>query len=76
MPASVDRRAAVANGSLVGVERLFGGEQVIFYFLAEKRVDFRDLVQDLARETQTRIELRQIGVRDEAKLQSRLRRLR
>src|SRR5262249_16681055 len=53
---------------LVDVEHLFGGERIIFYFLAEKRVDFRDLVKDLAREYQTRIELRQIGVRDEAKL--------
>jgi cell fate regulator YaaT (PSP1 superfamily) len=53
---------------LVDVENLFGGERLIFYFLAEKRVDFRDLVKDLAREFQTRIEMRQIGVRDEAKL--------
>jgi cell fate regulator YaaT (PSP1 superfamily) len=53
---------------LVDVEHLFGGERVIFYFLAEKRVDFRELVKVLAREFQTRIELRQIGVRDEAKL--------
>jgi cell fate regulator YaaT (PSP1 superfamily) len=53
---------------LVDVEHLFGGERIVFYFLAEKRVDFRDLVKDLAREFQTRIEMRQIGVRDEAKL--------
>ncbi|GIW81320.1 MAG: signal peptidase [Gemmatales bacterium] len=53
---------------LVDVEHLFGGERIIFYFLAEKRVDFRELVKDLAREFQTRIEMRQIGVRDEAKL--------
>ena len=53
---------------LVDVEHLFGGERIIFYFLAEDRVDFRNLVKDLAREFQTRIELRQIGVRDEAKL--------
>lgn len=53
---------------LVDVEHLFGGERIIFYFLAEKRVDFRDLVKDLAREFRTRIEMRQIGVRDEAKL--------
>jgi cell fate regulator YaaT (PSP1 superfamily) len=53
---------------LVDVEALFGGERIIFYFLAEKRVDFRDLVKDLAREYKTRIEMRQIGVRDEAKL--------
>jgi len=55
---------------LVDVEHLFGGERIVFYFLAEKRVDFRELVKDLAREFQTRIELRQIGVRDEAKLKA------
>src|SRR5438477_8302243 len=53
---------------LVDVEHLFGGERLVFYFLAEKRVDFRELVKDLARAFQTRIEMRQIGVRDEAKL--------
>lgn len=53
---------------LVDVEHLFGGERIIFYFLAENRVDFRELVKDLAREYRTRIEMRQIGVRDEAKL--------
>src|SRR5437870_9917059 len=53
---------------LVDVEHIFGGERIVFYFLAEKRVDFRDLVKELAREYKTRIEMRQIGVRDEAKL--------
>jgi len=53
---------------LIDVEHIFGGERVIFYFLADGRVDFRDLVKDLAREYQTRIEMRQIGVRDESKL--------
>lgn len=53
---------------LVDVERLFGGERVIIYYVAESRVDFRQLVRELAREFQTRIEMRQIGVRDEAKL--------
>jgi cell fate regulator YaaT (PSP1 superfamily) len=53
---------------LVDVEHIFGGERIVFYFLAEKRVDFRDLVKDLAKEYKTRIEMRQIGVRDEAKL--------
>jgi len=53
---------------LVDVEHLFGGERLVFYFLAEKRVDFRELVKDLAREYRTHIEMRQIGVRDEAKL--------
>jgi len=55
---------------LADVEHLFGGEKVIFYFLSDGRVDFRDLVKDLAREYQTRIEMRQIGVRDEAKLKA------
>lgn len=53
---------------LVDVERLFGGERVIFYFLSETRVDFRDLVKSLAQKLNTRIEMRQIGIRDEAKL--------
>ena len=53
---------------LVDVEHLFGGERIIFYYLAEKRVDFRELVKALAKRYQARIEMRQIGVRDEAKL--------
>jgi cell fate regulator YaaT (PSP1 superfamily) len=53
---------------LVDVEHLFGGERIIVYYLAEGRVDFRELVKLLAGEFQTRIEMRQIGVRDEAKL--------
>ncbi len=53
---------------LVDVEHLFGGERLIFYYLAEQRVDFRELVKGLAKRYKTRIEMRQIGVRDEAKL--------
>lgn len=53
---------------VVDIERIFGGERVIVYYLAEQRVDFRQLVRELATELQTRIEMRQIGVRDEAKL--------
>jgi cell fate regulator YaaT (PSP1 superfamily) len=53
---------------LVDVEHIFGGERIIVYYLAENRVDFRELVKLLATEFQTRIEMRQIGVRDEAKL--------
>jgi cell fate regulator YaaT (PSP1 superfamily) len=53
---------------LVDVEHLFGGERLIFYYLSEKRVDFRELVKSLAKRFRTRIEMRQIGVRDEAKL--------
>jgi cell fate regulator YaaT (PSP1 superfamily) len=56
------------NMQLVDLEHLFGGERVIVYYLAEGRVDFRELVKRLASEFQTRIEMRQIGVRDEAKL--------
>jgi len=52
----------------VEVEHLFGGERLVFYFMSEQRVDFRELVRGMAREFQVRIELRQIGVRDEAKL--------
>jgi cell fate regulator YaaT (PSP1 superfamily) len=54
--------------SLVEFERIFGGERVVVYYLAESRVDFRELVRLLASEFQTRVEMRQIGVRDEAKL--------
>jgi len=53
---------------LVDVEHLFGGERVVVYYLAENRVDFRELVRQLAAEFQTRVEMRQIGVRDEAKV--------
>ena len=53
---------------LVRVDHLFGGTKIIFYFLAEGRVDFRELVRDLAKKYRTRIEMRQIGVRDEARL--------
>lgn len=53
---------------LVDVEHILGGERVIFFYLAEKRVDFRELVKALAKHFYTRIEMRQIGVRDEAKL--------
>ena len=53
---------------LVDVEHIFGGERIVVYYLAESRVDFRELVRSLAGEFQTRIEMRQIGVRDEAKL--------
>jgi len=53
---------------LVDIEHLFGGERIVVYYLAEHRVDFRELVKRLASEFQTRIEMRQIGVRDEAKL--------
>ena len=53
---------------LVRVEKILGGQRMIFYFMAEGRVDFRDLVRDLARQFRMRIELKQIGARDEAKV--------
>ena len=53
---------------LVEVSYAFDASKIIFYFYSESRVDFRDLVKDLAAIFRTRIELRQIGVRDEAKM--------
>ena len=53
---------------LVDVEYTFDRNKILFYFTSEGRVDFRDLVKDLAAVFKTRIELRQIGVRDEAKM--------
>ncbi len=53
---------------LVGVEYTFDNSKLIFYFTCESRVDFRELVKDLASTFRTRIELRQIGIRDEAKM--------
>ncbi len=52
----------------IDVEYTFDGSKILFYFSAENRVDFRELVKDLASVYRTRIELRQIGVRDEAKM--------
>ena len=64
------QRAAERNMEmkLVKAEYLFDGSKIIFYFTADGRVDFRELVKDLAHHFHTRIEMRQIGVRDEAKL--------
>lgn len=53
---------------LIDVEYAFSGNKITFYFTAEGRVDFRELVKDLAHEFKMRIELRQIGVRDETKV--------
>ena len=53
---------------LTRVEHLFDGSRLIFYYTAEERVDFRELVRELASYFRTRIEMRQIGVRDEAKM--------
>ncbi len=52
----------------VGVEYLFGGEKAVFYFAAEDRVDFRQLVKDLSATFHIRVDMRQIGVRDETRL--------
>ena len=53
---------------LVAVERLFDGSKVMIYFSAEGRVDFRELVKDLVQKFHTRIEMKQIGVRHQAKM--------
>ena len=53
---------------LARVEQAFDGSKLVFYFTADARVDFRELVRELAAEFRTRIEMRQIGVRDEAKM--------
>jgi cell fate regulator YaaT (PSP1 superfamily) len=53
---------------LISVEHLLGGGRIVFHFTAESRVDFRDLVRDLASQFRTRIEMRQVGARDEARL--------
>ncbi len=56
------------NMKLVGVEYTYDRSKILFYFTSEERVDFRELVKDLASIFKTRIELRRIGVRDEAKM--------
>lgn len=53
---------------IIGVEYTLNREQLLIYFVSENRVDFRELVRDLASKYRTRIELRQVGVRDEAKI--------
>jgi len=53
---------------LIRVERYFNGSKIIFYFTAENRVDFRELVKDLVQEFRTRVEIRQVGVRHETKM--------
>lgn len=53
---------------LTKVEQLFNGSRLIFYYTADGRVDFRELVRELAAHFRTRIEMRQVGVRDEAKM--------
>ena len=53
---------------LVDVEQILGRQRIVVYYLADQRVDFRELVKVLAKQFSTRIEMRQIGVRDEAKL--------
>lgn len=69
--AIVCKKKIAAHGlemSLVAAEYTFDNSKLIFYFTCESRVDFRDLVKDLAATFHTRIELRQIGIRDEAKM--------
>ena len=69
--AMICKKKIAAHGlgmRLVGVEYTFDNSKLIFYFTCESRVDFRELVKDLASTFRTRIELRQIGIRDAAKL--------
>jgi cell fate regulator YaaT (PSP1 superfamily) len=68
---SICQKKVEAHGlgmKLVGAEYTFDNSKLIFYFTCESRVDFRELVRDLASTFRTRIELRQIGIRDEAKM--------
>ena len=53
---------------LIGAEYSFDGKKLVFYFTADGRIDFRELVKDLATKFHTRIELRQVGIRDETKI--------
>jgi cell fate regulator YaaT (PSP1 superfamily) len=71
--ADVDECALLAaqlalDMKVVTSERLLGGERMVYYFRADQRVDFRRLVRDLGRRHKTRIEMRQVGARDEARL--------
>ena len=72
---AICEKAIEAHGldmKLVDVEYTFDGNKLLFYFTSDGRVDFRELVKDPAARFKTRIELRQIGVRDEAKMQGGL----
>jgi len=53
---------------LIDLEHIYGNERIVIYYISEQRIDFRELVKRLAADFKTRIEMRQIGVRDEAKL--------
>ncbi|MGE0481095.1 MAG: stage 0 sporulation family protein [Phycisphaerae bacterium] len=69
----IDRCALIAaqlelDMKIVTVEHLLGGERIVFYFRSDVRIDFRDLVHELAAHYRTRIEMRQVGARDEARL--------
>ncbi|MBU0618488.1 MAG: hypothetical protein KKI02_12290 [Planctomycetes bacterium] len=71
--ADVQRCAGLASEleldlKVITAEHLLGGERIVFYFRSEGRIDFRDLVRGLAQHYQTRIEMRQVGARDEARL--------
>ncbi len=65
------RERVMARGlqmKLIRTEATLERKRIIFYFISEKRIDFRELVKDLAQKFRTRIEMRQVGVRDEAKM--------
>ena len=57
-----------SGNQLIDVEYTFDNNKILFYFTADGRIDFRELVKDLASVFKTRIELRQVGVRDETKI--------
>jgi cell fate regulator YaaT (PSP1 superfamily) len=61
-------REAGLKMKVITAEHLLGGERIVFYFRSEGRIDFRELVRALAQHYQTRIEMRQVGARDEARL--------
>ncbi len=61
-------KALALDMRLVAVEHILGGERAVFFFTSESRIDFRELVRRLAGQYHTRIEMRQIGARDEARL--------
>ncbi|MCB9853758.1 MAG: hypothetical protein H6819_11725 [Phycisphaerales bacterium] len=61
-------RTLELNMKFVTCEHLLGGERVIFHFMSDDRIDFRELVRELAKEYHTRIEMHQVGARDEARL--------
>ena len=65
---AISSAATTLQMKIVDVEYILGGELILYYFTSEQRIDFRSLVRDLAHDLHTRIELRQVGARDEARI--------